>query len=34
VRPISSELFRKSTEPGEVQIPVGTHGELDGTAEI
>jgi len=24
VRPISSELFRKSTEPGEVQIPLGT----------
>jgi len=34
VRPISSELFRKSTEPGEVQIPLGTVRDLDGTAEI
>jgi len=34
VRPISSELFRKSTEPGEVQIPLGTVRDSDGTAEI
>jgi len=34
VRPISSELLRKSTEPGEVQIPLGTVRDSDGTAEI
>jgi len=30
VRPIFSELFRKSTEPGEAQIPLGTVGDSDG----
>jgi len=30
VRPISSELFRKSTEPGEVQIPLGIVRDSDG----
>jgi len=34
VRPISLELLRKSTEPGEVQIPLGTVRDSDGTAEI
>jgi integrase/recombinase XerD len=34
VRPISSELFRKSTEPGGVKIPLGTFRDSDGTAEI
>ena len=30
VRPISSELFRKSTEPGEVPIPLGMVMDSDG----
>jgi len=30
VRPISSKLFRKSNEPGEVQIPLGIVRDSDG----